>query len=478
MVVEYFAMARAPTLGEHVHEARWKVQAGLEGSLLDIRVQVDMANSDRPGVRVTSGKEVLYAVQPGDYANDDMLEDIVFQWPFRREVQDIKKDGVYEVSLFGGKGGRQWFPAKIMSQRPDGLLEVVARMPNSTGDEQEVNLPAVRADDLREMEKQRPLSLELDCLVLEVPRAHPRGAKLRVDGAGPATHQLAWKSLPPAVAFQVSKDRKHVTANVGHSELSHYVSGQVRGGGGHAHARNERSWTIHVGTTQHIITLTRKSLNSKILALSIDGSPFVEASALDLDCIDGAWNCNFKLRGERVLNFEVFETSRQGQPLDSKNHVLEKTKYEHLCAVRLACNRDLCAAELTVNGVPHRRLPPVRRQHAEKNLDMQHEALQIQYGITAPHYINQDLPSLLQVGLESVTRALQDAPTKIQTSYESAAAAFADLDAASKIQAGYESVAAAFTEAPAKLQAGYDTAATNFTTGQEKDSQGNTLTAV
>merc|ERR1739845_111056 len=102
----------------------------------------------------------------------------------------------------------------------------------------------------------------------------------------------------------------------------------------------------------------------------------------------------------------------------------------------------------------------------------------IQYGITAPHYINQDLPSLLQVGLESVTRALQNAPTKIQTSYESAAAAFADLDAASKIQAGYESVAAAFMEAPAKLQAGYDTAATNFTTGQEKDSQGNTLTAV
>lgn len=476
-VVEYSAMDRAPKLGAHIHEAHWKVLAGFESAELDIRVQVDTSIRGRAGVRVTCGEDVLYTGPQGGAASDDVLEDLVFQWPFRRKATNLGKAGVYEVSLFGSQGVRQWFAAKVVSQRDDGSLEVVANVPNSTGEVQEIRLPAVRAEDLRETENKSPLNLELNSLVLEVPRANPLAAALHVDGVGPVSQQLAWKSLTrdglsPAVALKVSQDRKRVTANVGHNELKRFLSGEVRAGGGPAHAqRHQRVWSIEVGpSAQHTIKLERKSLNSKNLTLSIDGSPFVEASAQDLGCDSDAWECKFDLCGEKTLDFEVFETSRQGLPLDSKAHVKTVMKYRHACVVRLNAPGDIHSAALVVDDVPYHRIPPMRRMHAEGKLDMQHEALQILYNITAPHHVNQDLPSVLQEGLESVTRVLQDAPTKLQAGYEGVAAALSDLDAPSRLQVGYAGVAAAFAEAPIRLQAGYGTASANLKTVHEKDS--------
>lgn len=457
MVVEYSAMDRAPKLGANIHEAHWKVLPGFDGVELDIRVQVDTSIRGRTGVRVTNGEDVLYAAHQDGYASNEP-ENLVFQWPFRRKAKNIGKTGVYEVSLFGSRGVRQWFAAKIVSQRDDGSLEVVARVPKTTGEVQEVCLPAVRAEDIREARNQSPLKLDLNCLILDVPSADPLGASLRVDGVGPVTEKLTWKSMArngqsPAVALQVSKDRNRVTANAGHNELKRFLSGEVRAGCGTARAqRQRRVWTVELGpSTQHTITLERKSSNSKTLALSIDGAPFVEASAHDLGCDNGAWECKFDIRGEKTLDFEVFETSREGWLLNSTAHVKTVTKYEHSCVLRLRAHGDIHSAELTVDNVPYDRIPPVRRPHAEEKLDLHPEALQILYNIAVPDHVNQDLPTALQAGLESVARVLQDAPTKLQ--------------------AGYEGVAAALSEAPVRFQAGYDTAAANLKIVQEKGPQ-------
>jgi len=291
-------------------------------------------------------------------------------------------------------------------------------------------LPAARAEDIREKETQKPLNLEARSLVLEVPKANPLRAVLLIDGMDCATQKFAWPSQAsgtptPTVALKVSKNRSNVTASVGHTELSHFLSGEVRGGATEVQ-HQRRTWIIQVGpSTQHAITLERRSSNHKALALSIDGSLFVEGSAYDLGCNSGGWECKFQILGERVLDFEVYETSRQGQPLESKAHVKTTLSYAHECTVRIPCEAEnLRSAELTVNAVLHRRLPAVRRVHAEAKLDMQHEALEMLYGITAPTHTNQALPSAFEVGLESAVEIFQDVPARLQAGYTSAAGYF------------------------------------------------------
>lgn len=385
--------------GKHNKETRWRVQPGLSGAAVEVCVQVDKSLLHSPEVSVTSSGDVVFPRHGARKAK--LLEDFSYNWPFRGVLAGLGAAGVYEVKLlwFGSSEDR-WYFATIVRQREDGLFEVYAHVPDASTSERIVNLPAVRAEDLRQRRTGKALDLRSGQLVLKVPKSNPLQAVLSVEGADVATEHLVWPFAParrggaPAqnVALRVSKDRRRVSANVGHNTLSHFLSGEVRATSTEVQ-KQRRSWTVQVGPlAEHIIVLERKACHSKALALSIDGLAFVEASAHDLGCDGSAWQCNFSFVGERVVDFEVFETNRDGAPLESKALVAQRKRYAHLCSVRVAPEGDLNTSTLTWDGVLFYDLPQVVHAHAEQDLDMEYEALNLVYGLVAPFHVDEKAP--------------------------------------------------------------------------------------
>jgi hypothetical protein len=408
MVAEYVR-------NKHCNELRWKVVPALGVEPLTICVQVEKRRMSSPEVRVSCNEETLFPSPLSGHTKEALHEDFSYCWPFRGEVEGIRRAGVYEVRLRLSGGVLQWFAATITKQRDDGLLEVRAYVPHEAGGTRELDLPAMHADDLRNKETEEPLKLQARYLMLKVPHSNPLDAVLRVDGESVAKH-LAWPfqralasgALGSCVPLQVSSDRKRVSANVGHGTLSHFLSGEIRAKARDRDQQHRQRWTIQVGPlTEHTIELERKANSSKILELKVDGLPFVQASAQDLDC-SGAWECSFRLVGERVLDFDVPETDKDGHLLARRAHVKQPCKYSHMCSVRLPVEGDLRAATLAVDGVHFEGLARARRACVEDRLEMQSEAFQFVYGLAIPFHVNETPPNVLQATYESMAVAVQD----------------------------------------------------------------------
>merc|ERR1712151_1020442 len=66
-----------------------------------------------------------------------------------------------------------------------------------------------------------------------------------------------------------------------------------------------------------------------------DDDVLVDASAEDIGCAGTAWECKFCLVGEKVMNFDVYETNLDGVPLETRGTVLKRETYSHQCTVFL-----------------------------------------------------------------------------------------------------------------------------------------------
>jgi len=387
MVVEYACHDSSvlTTLGKHSKEAKWKVQVGYDTTPVDIRLHVDQGVVSGPAVQVTSNGKLVFKTA-GSYTRKAMYDDFEHRWPFRGTIKGMNEPSMFQLRPHA-MAAEDWFSATITGQREDGLFEVVAMMPDNAGGFNQVSYPAVDKADLREASTCQPLQIPERCLTLQVPRDEPLQACLSLDGQDLVTHHFARPSpscIPDDDSRQqklelfVTKDRSIVTGNVGHAVLSHFVSGEVQAVSSDARTLRH-AWTIQVGPfAEHTVVVEKHHWISNIISLTVDGQPFVEASAEDIDCHTGGWECKFRFIGEKIIDFEVHESNRDGAPLDSKDHVLQKKKYVHECCVTVGEDLNMRTATFTVDSQEKTSISP--------------EALNLTYGILVPYKVNHEAP--------------------------------------------------------------------------------------
>jgi hypothetical protein len=174
--------------------------------------------------------------------------------------------------------------------------------------------------------------------------------------------------------------------------FSHFFSGEARAVSQDSQ-RLRHTWVVQLGPlAEHTIVLEKKYTLGKIVSLVIDGEPFVEAAAEDIDCSGHNWECKFRFVGERILDFHVNETNKDGNVLESKDTVSHRQKYSHECVIKLPNDKDLRSAELVVDETDFRALPVKPEAHAEENLSVHPDAFKLTYGTVVPYKVNHMAP--------------------------------------------------------------------------------------
>jgi hypothetical protein len=362
---------------------------------IDIKLHVQEHKLHSNEVNVESNGQSIFAAG-GSHAK--IIDDFHHQWPFRATIRGINEANFFEVHP-PHCSTDVWFPATITSQRDDGCFEVHSQELDANGVVVVMTYPAVHKNNLREASSKKPLYVPEDCLKLDVPKQNPLHATLRLGNGELVTHHFGRPSPPPSMmselSLSVSKDRSKVVANVGHSTLSHFVSGEVRSTRCEAE-RLQHSWTIQAGPfAEHTVQVMKRHTLGKIVTLLVDGEVLVEASAADIGCQGKEWHCQFRFIGERVLDFEVYKTNSEGAALDQTAHVKEIRKYVHECHVVIPNDHDFTTAQLFLDGAAFTELPMAPQAHEEPHLTMEPLALLHSYGISTPYKVDQEAPSNL-----------------------------------------------------------------------------------
>lgn len=390
-------------IGRSCKEVQWKIMYDLDAPALDINLKVQENKLHRHTASVESKSHPI-SLSTAARAKARLAEDLRYQWPLRATIRGINEQYYFEVRP---SHLNTWFPATITSQGQDGFFAVTAYQLDERGYAREVKYPAVPRSDLREAASQRPLEIPESSLFLHVPKEDPVHAALSMDG-NLVTHHFGRPSPPPSlnaskeeaaarqkggevikekprIGLKVSMDRSIVKANVGHSTLSHFVSGEARAARDEAD-RFKHSWTFQLGPlAKHVIKVTKNYTLGKIITLTVDDEVFVEASAADIGCKGGAWQCNFRFVGERLLDFEVSKTNSDGDALDELDHIVERRRYVHECSVVVPNDMDFRSAQLIIDGKAFREMPVMPESHEEPHLSMSPQVMLQTYGISVPY---------------------------------------------------------------------------------------------
>eukprot|EP00928_Gymnodinium_smaydae_P055436 TRINITY_DN3898_c0_g2_i1.p1 TRINITY_DN3898_c0_g2~~TRINITY_DN3898_c0_g2_i1.p1 ORF type:complete len:507 (-),score=58.47 TRINITY_DN3898_c0_g2_i1:2102-3571(-) len=381
----------------------WRVQVpGLEQEL-DVRVRVHAAGLVfGPEVNVTVGNSQLF---PLDKTRQryQLGEDFEHSWTVYATLRDLSepyKESFYEVKPDASLD--TWYPATLTSQRGDGTFEAWVTMPNVVGIPRPYFFPAVCICDIREARTKKPLQIDQKTLVLRVPSDDPMTASLTVEGDKPEVAALArWTpfasdavTVSPSLQLNVSKYRTHISSSVGHSVLSHFLSGEVRNVS-QEDRRLRKSWTIEVGPgILHTIEIKRDHWPSNVVTLKVDGKVMVRSSTENIGCSNDAWHCDFQLVGERHLMFDMNEVTRFGNTLDSRNTVQVPLPFSHSCCVFVRRDNlkfDIPSAILTIDGKEFTELPFTKNLPSEAPLvDISWEVFKLRYGLDIPHKVRFD----------------------------------------------------------------------------------------
>jgi hypothetical protein len=385
-------------IGRSCKEIHWAVGYDRRAAPLDLKLHVQEHKLHSTGVRVELDNQPIFG--GAGSAKLTMTEDFCYRWPLRATILGISERGFYEMQLPHSMRDI-WFPATITRQREDGLFEVTAHESNQHGEFWDEKYPAVDRKNLREALTGKPLVVPEDILLLEVPKENPLQAALKMASGKLITHHFG-KPSPSLIAqerelgFKVSKNRSQVIADVEVSVLAHFVSGEVRSIKSDVE-RLRRTWTFQLGPfAEHTVEIRKNSTLGKVITLVVDGEVLIECTPAEIGCNDSEWLCNFRLVGERVTDFEVYKTNKDGTPLEATDHVKDRRSYKHDCKVELPKDWDLSAAKLLVDGVQFTELPIRVPEREEQQLCMDPVALQNAYGISVPYKIDHTAPSDLQ----------------------------------------------------------------------------------
>jgi len=392
---------------------------------IEFRIQTDKDGSSKLNV-VSDSRQIYPACGVQAYAK--LEEDFVHRWNFRGTARNLNEQNAYEVRIpaESTKHPEQWSLATLQQQNEDGTFEVVAIVHDCDSSTREASLPAVACKDIRHARTRTALQIPQRSLVLFVPQCDPTRANLSVDGCESIANFFARRTplgIEPSAAvarvlLQVSRDRSEVTANAGHTVLSHFVSGEVRRIDSQC-KKLKSAWRIQIGPcAEHTIEVEKAQLSGKSFLLSIDEKRLVECGAKDLECCDGdPWRCDFRFVGERLMDFEVFDTTHDGVVLDSKTLTSQLLRSMRSCSVVVPDPGDLTSATLTVDGLDFQQLPPLVEAFGELNVVASPEVLQHDYGLEIPNAAQkcvagtgkevESIPSMLgTVQLQSMARMI------------------------------------------------------------------------
>jgi hypothetical protein len=387
----------------HSKDIAWRVQASRDLHPLEINAHVDKSILSSPEVSVACNDQKIFPTS-SDLAKGKLLEDFRYQWPFRGTL----REGLNEPRRFESRHPQTqlWYPAIITKQRGDGLFEVTLDVPDSNGFVRHVPFPAVSKNDIREIGSEETLHLSEQSVMLDVPKSDPLLAALSVNGHVPTTHCFGRHTpavdQPETVAsFKISDDRRSISANLGHSVLSHFLSGDVRNVTSDVQ-RHCRSWTIQIGPfAEHVVKISRHAWPSKVVTLTIDDDVLVDASAEDIGCATSAWECKFRFVGEKVMDFDVYESNLDGVALATRGHVTKRERYSHECSVLLKDDMDLSKAELIIDDVYFQDLPPKATQYEESNVSTSLDSFLATYGPIVPQKVNRTVATGFIGGLKA-----------------------------------------------------------------------------
>jgi len=384
------------------------VAVGNGKKTIDIQLFVDrsVVGNCEVGV-VCDGKQVF--PMPGATSNvagghEKMRLRETFTWrhPFRGTVKGLGKPKYFELRPVH-LHGESWHPATLKEQMDDGTFRAMVFMPDGTGGEKEVYYPLVQRENIRDRASKRSIVIPERALVLTVPVQDPLHATLEVDQEL-CTHFFARPTPPPAkpplkanksrITLTVNQERGEVSGDVGYSTFGHFLDGEVRAVKSDA-TRARHVWVIQVGPfAEHVVELARNPKSSKVYVLSVDGEVLVEAAAEDIESREDWWECQFRLLGEKYLDWDVFETDVDGNSLDSKGVVSQKTKYSHELIVSFTANdANLGRAKLHIDNHDFTDLPQMRdMRDRDKQLRCPPEALRGTYNLLTPYKVNEQEP--------------------------------------------------------------------------------------
>jgi len=373
-----------PTVGTAVarncKEKRWKVTFNPDADPIDILLHVHSHKLNASAVSIESnGQAVLHGAGPNRKA--EMTEDLCYEWPIH-ETSD--RSNVISIDDVGAHPKRLCTEAPMDSQYS---IRSSIRSNNSSLVAVPANHPTMRATSSGHRVSWASLP-DISSLKLHVPKQDPSRAVLSMDGE---TVSFGKPSPPhldnedkPKIRLQLSKDRSIVQANVGHSILSHFMSGEVRADTSRL-GKLMRSWTVELGPfANHTITVSKNYTFGKIITLVVDGEVFVESNSADLGFNGDGWECHFSFIGERLLDFESFHTDKAGGALNETSHREERRKYVHKCCVAVPKDFNFGTARFFVDGIDFDLLPVMADSRPQLPLAVIPETLQEVYGITVP----------------------------------------------------------------------------------------------
>eukprot|EP00427_Karlodinium_veneficum_P033059 CAMPEP_0169196636 /NCGR_PEP_ID=MMETSP1016-20121227/7836_1 /TAXON_ID=342587 /ORGANISM="Karlodinium micrum, Strain CCMP2283" /LENGTH=240 /DNA_ID=CAMNT_0009273221 /DNA_START=276 /DNA_END=995 /DNA_ORIENTATION=- len=199
-----------------------------------------------------------------------------------------------------------------------------------------------------------------------------------------------------------------MTANIGHAELTHFVSGEVRIITNDAD-RSSRSWRFQLGPfAEHTVEVSRKSRTGGVITLLVDGEIFVEATAADIGCDGSSWELDFDFVGERVIQFEVYKTNTDGDATDEIGTVVERRPYSHKCSIVISNSSDFRTAQFRIDNWAfheHEIVPPKRD---DPNVVMSPDACLRTYNIAVPYKVDPSAPTNLTVLAAGFSDAWKD----------------------------------------------------------------------
>mmetsp|Transcript_33097 Transcript_33097/g.77456 ORF Transcript_33097/g.77456 Transcript_33097/m.77456 type:complete len:490 (-) Transcript_33097:74-1543(-) len=397
------------SLGKDCLEIRWQLQVGFDSDPLEIKVHVDEANpaATAVGIVIARGFQMtqLFPTRRGVEGeafafSAPMKQDFVHRWSFRGRIPSLTVPKFYE---FMTPDLDQWVPATVMMQHPSGSFEILAFIPDPSGNVlREVGYANVSKEELREATTSRPVELPVRCLELHVPADDPTCAALFLNGKGRITHRFSRPSPPPdisgelahprprlnAMRVHVTKDRQVVCCQEGEAVLRDFLSAEVLRGPMLV-APKRKSWVLQLGPfCWHKVDAELRT--PERVVIRIDDTPCIECTGQALGCEAGVFSCEINFVGEKIFMFQVFMVNIDGHPLDDTGAVRYVTKYNCRCKVIVRNLGDPFDAELVVNGVNFEELAQTRANGADEGLEVEPEKFRLDYGVGVPHKVDVD----------------------------------------------------------------------------------------
>jgi hypothetical protein len=394
-------------LGSHKKAFVWTIEGCGRSNPVKISVQVEKGVMGKAEILVKDGDQSLFPIGT-ENSKASLTEDFVQRWNFCGRAAGLHESNFYEVQIAAEANFEDledkelpsvstWHPATLTRQLADGTFEVLASVPDGSGECKQVVRSSVTACDLREMRTRKRIHVPWRYVKLAIPKANPLQAAVFTGNGEPILSLLAMPTPPiggldaelaSMVSMRLDRTRSFLDCDISAAALEHFMSGEVRQGDSQVE-RWMKAWTLQLGPFAEHAVQIEKGDQMGVLRLTVDGNRLAEASAEDLNCTGTTWSISFCLVGTRFLEFVVHETNRNGVTLDSQGTVSQECSVKHVCTLHVPSTFDLSSAVLRIDGLEFDKL--AHKVPTEGGGHRAHvEGLQKVYGIHVPYKINDD----------------------------------------------------------------------------------------